>query len=69
MATKKKSRKMDPKLIAVKVKHEVDYINKKFKVPKSLIRQGIKEVGRSRAKVYMYLRGKGHPMKTRKYKG
>lgn len=65
MATKKKSRKMDPKLVAAKQQAEVSYIAKKAKASTKVVRQVIKEVGRSRAKVYARLRELGYTVKTR----
>lgn len=61
--SKKVSRpKLDPNVVALKQKYEIDYIVAKYKklgylVTKENIRTAVKEVGRSRRKVYLYLNG------------
>lgn len=67
MPTKKKSRKMDKKLVAAKQKSEIQYISKRFKIPQKTVRLACKEAGRSRAAVYQWLRNAGYTIKTRKY--
>ena len=67
MATKKKSPKQDPKLIAAKQKSEINYISKTFKIPVKVVREVVKKVGRSRVKVYKALREMGYVIKTKKY--
>ena len=68
MATKKKSRKMDRKLVASLDPKEISWIAKHYKVPVADVRAATKTVGRSRAKVYQYLRDAGYEIKTRRYK-
>lgn len=64
MATKKR-KKMDPKLVASKQKSEVSYVAKRHKIKASVVRDVIKQVGISRAKVYARLRELGYQIKTR----
>lgn len=68
MPVKKKSRKMDPKLVASKQASEVSYIAKRAKAPIKVVREVVKKVGRSRVKVYAALRDLGYVIKTRTYK-
>lgn len=68
MPTKKKSRKMDKKLVAAKQKEEVRYISERFKIPQKAVRSVCKEAGRSRVKVYAKLREMGYRIPTRKFK-
>lgn len=62
---KKKSRKMDPKLLA-KDKHEINYIAKRYKVKVGDVKLARTKVGRSRAKVYAELREMGYTINTKK---
>lgn len=67
MATKKKKKpqRQDPKLVAAKQKHEINYIAKHYKIPVKVVREAVKKVGRSKAKVYAELRSLGYTIKTR----
>lgn len=60
--------KQDPKLVAAKQKAEINYIASRFKIPVKVVRAAAKEAGRSRAKVYAYLRKLGYHIPTRKFK-
>jgi len=51
---------LDPNFVALKQKYELDYIVSRYKklgfvVTSQNIRQAVKEVGKSRRKVYLYL--------------
>lgn len=55
-----KRKKLDPRFVS-KQKHEIAYIVKRFtydgyKINSALVRKAVKEVGKSRLKVYAYLR-------------
>lgn len=55
--------KLDPNLVSLKQKYEIDYIVGKFhkegvKITSTNIRQAVNKVGRIRRKVYAWLRGK-----------
>jgi hypothetical protein len=63
-----KKRKMDPKLVAAKQRAEIAYIAKKAKCRAATVRSVVKEVGRSRVKVYAKLRSMGYAITTRKFK-
>jgi len=65
MTVKKKSPKQDPKLIAAKQKYEIGYISKRHKIPVKVVREVVKRIGRSRAKVYAELRNMGYVIKTK----
>lgn len=52
MATKKR---IDANLVS-KQKHEIDYIAKKFKISPAQVTVAIAMAGRSRRKVYAYIR-------------
>lgn len=59
----KKHPKLDPNLVAISQKYELDYIVGKFKkegtkITSKDIREAVKKVGRSRRKVYGWLRDK-----------
>lgn len=59
----KKHPKLDPNLVAISQKYELDYIVGKFKkegtkITSANIRVAVKSVGRSRRKVYGWLRSK-----------
>ena len=57
----KKSRKQDRKLVAAKQEGEVNFIYNKYKIPKFIIREVVKEYGHSRYKqVYPRLRELGY---------
>lgn len=51
-----KKRKMDPRLVSSQ-KWELTYIADKIGVSINAVKAAIKQVGRSRRKVYAYLRG------------
>jgi len=71
----KKSKAMDPKLIASKEndESEIKYVAKAFKIPIAAVRLATKICGkngipcRSRKVIYNYLRGLGWVIKTKKY--
>lgn len=64
-AAPKKNKKMDPKLVATKEKHEADFISKRYKIPIRVVREVMKLVGRSRRKIYAELRLRGYEIKTK----
>ncbi len=70
MSTKKKSRRMEPKLVASKDKNEseIKYIASRYKVKIKDVRAARKEVGRSRVKVYAKLRQMGYNIYTRTFR-
>lgn len=53
---KLKKRSMDAKLVASLEPHELKYIADKFKISIRIVRQIVKEVGRSRRKIYAAIR-------------
>lgn len=61
------AKKIDRKLVASQQRHEVRYINEKFKVPMAEVIAAMNEAGRSRAQVYKLLRKWGWKIKTRNY--
>jgi len=61
----KKKKKQDPKLVAGSQAYEINYIHKRFSVPLKIVREAVKKVGRSRAKVYAELRLMGYVIKTK----
>ncbi|MEZ4945071.1 MAG: DUF3606 domain-containing protein [Cyclobacteriaceae bacterium] len=57
MADNKKNRGIpDSKTVSLKQKYELDYIKKKFNVSGQQVTGAVKAVGKSRGKVYDYLR-------------
>ncbi len=56
MAKKKKSRKMDPKLVS-KETHEIAYLSKKLGVTRKVIRLARKQAGRGRVRVTAFVKG------------
>jgi hypothetical protein len=54
-----KNKKQDPKLVS-KEEYEIDFIAKKFKVRRSVVRAIVKRAGISRRKVYAGLRLAGY---------
>ncbi len=70
MPTKKKSRKMDQKLVSEKDKNEseIKYIAKRYKVKVKDVRAARKKVGRSRVKVYAELRLMGYEIQTSSFR-
>jgi hypothetical protein len=58
MATKKRSRGRDRKLVAGGQKHEVRYTAKKAGVKGQAVKRAVKRVGNSRKKVQGALRGR-----------
>ena len=76
MPTKKKARKkMDDNLVAQKQKHEIQYVIKRAgksaagrKLTVNEVKEAIAQVGRSRAKLYEYIRRWGYTIRTKKHK-
>ena len=59
---------MDKKLIAQQQKYEMYYISGKYQIPLEDVKQAAKIAGRSRKKVYSYLRQMGYIIKTKAVK-
>lgn len=55
MLNKVKGRKLDPRMVSNQ-KWEIQYIASKFKIKPDKVRQAKKAVGKSRNKVYKYIR-------------
>ena len=65
MTKAKKSRKMDPKLVAAKQMDEIYYIASRHKIPAKKVRAAVAQAGRRRARVYELLRSWGYTIITR----
>lgn len=61
-------RKMDQKLVAIKQRHEMEYLKKKYGVPFFVTKDIVSTFGRGKAKVYDALRQMGYPMPAKRIK-
>lgn len=60
--------KQDPKQVALKQTYEIYYISGKYEIPVKDVRAAVKEVGKSRKKVYAKLREMGYVIKIKDIK-
>ena len=58
MSRRLKNHKLDPNFVSMQ-KHEIQYIASKFGIQPDIVRTLVKELGRSRQKMYRYLRQYG----------
>lgn len=63
-AKKRRSQKMDPKLVAIK---EANYIANKYDVPLRVVKSVMRTEGRSRKKIYAKLREMDYEIKTKRF--
>ena len=59
--------KQDPKQVASKQAYEIKYIANKFGAPMKVVRQVVKEVGKSRRKVYAKLKELGYKIRSKEF--
>lgn len=59
-----KTKKQDPRLVAERQRYELYYISGKYHIPLEDVKRAVKAVGRSRKKVYSWLREHGYKIKT-----